>query len=194
MTRRAPTNAVPRPQMLRSALVALSVAACSEGDAQKSWNELSTCLAGPAAQSTLAVRVARLRSIALGNTATLGAKTGYPARCGGPADDLYAALGTSSERAILKRKLHERLACADQQRHVHAADRQLAHLGCHRTVGGRRERRSENRSGTRRCSSASGAARAAEQHQLEELQRQITQPRRPAADSRRTSGATAQAD
>ena len=101
--------------MLRSALVALSVAACSEGDAQKAWNELSTCLAGPAAQSALAVRVARLRSIALGNTATLGAKTGYPARCGGPADDLYAALGTSSEGAILKRKLHERLACADQK-------------------------------------------------------------------------------
>ena len=115
MTRRAPTAAVHRPQSLSLALVALSVVACSEGDAQKSWNELSTCLAGPAAQSALAVRVARLRSIALGNATTLGAKTGYPARCAGAADDLYAALGTSSEGALLKRKLHERLACGDNK-------------------------------------------------------------------------------
>jgi len=95
--------------------VASSLAACSEGNAQKSWNELSTCLAGPAAQSALSVRVAQLRSIALGNTATLSEKSGYPARCAAPANDLYAALGTGSEGALLKRKLHERLACSDDK-------------------------------------------------------------------------------
>ncbi|MEI9936474.1 MAG: hypothetical protein WDO69_04545 [Pseudomonadota bacterium] len=115
MTRRAPTANVHSPKTLSLALVALSLAACSNGDAQKSWNELSTCLAGPAAQSALAVRIAQLRSIALGNAATLGDKSGYPARCAGPADDLYAALGTSSEGALLKRKLHERLACGDDK-------------------------------------------------------------------------------
>lgn len=104
-----------RKQRLSLTLVALSLAACSEGDAQKSWNELSTCLAGPAAQSALAVRVAQLRAIALGNTVTLGAKSGYPARCAGAADELYAALGTSSEGALLKRKLRERLACSDNK-------------------------------------------------------------------------------
>jgi len=113
MTRRASLAAPVRPPTLRLALVALSFVACSEGDAQKSWNELSTCLAGPAAQSALPVRVAQLRSIALGNTATLNQKNGWPARCAAPADDLYAALGTSSEGALLKRKLHERLACGD---------------------------------------------------------------------------------
>jgi len=115
MTRRASKATPDRTKMLSVALAALSLAACSEGDAQKSWNELSTCLAGPAAQSALAVRVAQLRSIALGNTATSSQKTGWPARCAGPADDLYAALGTSSEGALLKRKLHERLACGDNK-------------------------------------------------------------------------------
>src|SRR4051794_27196105 len=64
MTRRASLAKLDRPKTLRLALVALSLAACSDGDAQKSWNELSTCLAGPAAQSPLATRVAQLRSIA----------------------------------------------------------------------------------------------------------------------------------
>ncbi len=55
----------------------------------------------------------QLRSIELGNSATLAKKDGWPARCGAPADDLYAALGSSSEGAQLKRKLHERLGCSD---------------------------------------------------------------------------------
>src|SRR3954462_12198121 len=99
MTRRASLAALNRKQTLSLALVALGLAACSEGDSQKSWNELSTCLAGPAAQSALPVRVAQLRSIALGNTTTANKKSGWPARCSGPADDLYAALGTNSEGA-----------------------------------------------------------------------------------------------
>ena len=102
--------------MLSLVLAALSLCACSDGNAQKSWNELSTCLAGSAAQSPLAVRVTQLRSIAIGNSATSSNKTGWPARCASLADDLYAALGTSSEMALLKRKLHERLACADDKR------------------------------------------------------------------------------
>ena len=115
MTRRASLATLNRKQTLSLALAALSLAACSDGDAQKSWNELSTCLAGPAAQSALPVRVAQLRSIALGNTATSNQKSGWPARCAGAADDLYAALGTSSEGALLKRKMHERLACGDNR-------------------------------------------------------------------------------
>jgi hypothetical protein len=95
------------------ALLGLSLAACSNGEAQKSWNELSTCIAGSAAQSALPVRLVQLRAIVLGNAATLGQKAGYPARCAKSADQLYAALGSSSERAALKRKLHERLACGD---------------------------------------------------------------------------------
>jgi hypothetical protein len=113
MTRRASLAA--RPKTLCLALAASSLVACSEGDAQKSWNELSTCLAGSAAQSPLAARVAQLRSIALANTSTSSQKSGWPARCAGAADDLYAALGTSSENAMLKRKLHERLACGDSK-------------------------------------------------------------------------------
>ncbi len=98
---------------LFSSFLVLGLVACSDGDAQKSWSALSTCLAGPAAQSALAARVQQLRSIELGNSATLAKKDGWPARCGAPADDLYAALGSSSEGAQLKRKLHERLGCSD---------------------------------------------------------------------------------
>jgi len=115
MTRRASFDSLVRPKTLHLVGVALCVAACSEGNAQKSWNELSTCLAGPAATSPLPARVAQLRSIALGNTKTSSQKSGWPARCAGAADDLYAALGTSSEGALLKRKLHERLACGDNK-------------------------------------------------------------------------------
>jgi len=97
------------------ALLGLSSVACSEGDAQKSWNALSSCLAGPAAPSPLATRAAQLRLIELGNSVASAAKDGWPTRCAGPADDLYAALGTGSEGALLKRKLHERFACGDNK-------------------------------------------------------------------------------
>jgi hypothetical protein len=94
-------------------LLALSAGACSSDDTQKSWNALSTCLAGSAATSSLAERATQLRLIELGNSATSAAKDGWPKRCGGYADDLYAALGTASETAVLKTKLHERMACGD---------------------------------------------------------------------------------
>lgn len=113
MTRRARIPALPK--TLCVALVASSLAACSEGEAQKAWNELTTCLAGPAAKEPLTVRVARLRSVALANTSTSSSKSAWPMRCGAAADELYAALGTSSEGALLKRKLHERLACGDNK-------------------------------------------------------------------------------
>ena len=96
------------------ALAALAATACSDGgDAQKSWNALSTCLAGSAAQSPLAARAAQLRLIALANGGNGAAKDGWPKRCAGYADDLYAALGTGSDAAVLKTKLHERFACGD---------------------------------------------------------------------------------
>ncbi|MEO6603159.1 MAG: hypothetical protein ABIQ16_24955, partial [Polyangiaceae bacterium] len=96
-----------------TSLLAFGLCACESGDAQKSWSALSTCLAGSAAQGALATRVQQLRSIQLANSATLTKKDGWPARCGAPADDLYAALGSSSEGAGLKRKLHDRLGCGD---------------------------------------------------------------------------------
>jgi len=104
---------------VRSALlvciVSSSLGACSsDGDAQKSWNALSTCLAGSAANGPLAARAAALRSYELGSP-NLTAKDGWPKRCGSYADDLYAALGTASETALLKTKLHERLGCGDNK-------------------------------------------------------------------------------
>ena len=100
---------------LLSALFALALSGCSDGDAQKSWSALGTCLAGPAASGALPARLAQLRLIELGNSATLTKKDAWPARCGAPADDLYAALGSSSEGAPLKRKLHERFGCGDSK-------------------------------------------------------------------------------
>ena len=111
MIRRASSVAFDSRATLLVSLLGLSLAACSDGDAQKSWNALSTCLAGPAAQSPLAARVAQLRAIQLGNPAV--AKDAWPRRCGGAADDLYAALGSESDGAMFKRKLHDRLGCSD---------------------------------------------------------------------------------
>ena len=99
--------------VLGVAVLTLSVSACSDGDAQKSWNALSTCLAGSAAQSPLAARATQLRLIALANSPASAAKDAWPKRCAGYADDLYAALGTTSETVLLKTKLHERFACGD---------------------------------------------------------------------------------
>ncbi len=96
-------------------LFLLGASACSSDEAQKSWNALSTCLAGSAATSPLAARTTQLRLIQLANSVTSTAKDGWPKRCGGAADDLYAALGTASETALLKSKLHERLACGDSK-------------------------------------------------------------------------------
>ncbi len=99
--------------LVASSIAVLALSACSSNDAQKSWNALSTCLAGSAATGPLAVRAAQLRLIALANSGTAATKDGWPKRCGSYADDLYAALGTASETAVLKTKLHERLACGD---------------------------------------------------------------------------------
>jgi hypothetical protein len=98
---------------LTVAVFAFCASACSNDDTQKSWNALSTCLAGPAATSPLAARASQLRLIALANSGSASAKDGWPKRCGAYADDLYAALGTASETAVLKAKMRERLACGD---------------------------------------------------------------------------------
>src|SRR5450432_3586690 len=90
-------------------LLALAGVACSDGDAQKSWNALSTCLAGSSSTSPLATRVQQLRLVELASAGVSASKDAWPRRCGGYADDLYAALGTSGDSALLKAKLHERL-------------------------------------------------------------------------------------
>ena len=98
---------------LSTGVLVLGLSACSsDGDPQKSWNALGACLAGSAASGQLAARAAALRSYQLGSP-SLTAKDGWPKRCGSYADDLYAALGTASETALLKTKLHERFACGD---------------------------------------------------------------------------------
>src|SRR3954469_19766853 len=79
------------------ALGLLGLVGCSDGDAQKSWSALGTCLAGSAAQSALPARVQQLRLIELGNSGALSKKDGWPGRCAAPANELYAALGSSSE-------------------------------------------------------------------------------------------------
>jgi hypothetical protein len=93
----------------------LSVSACSSDDAQKSWSAFSTCLAGSAASSPLLARTQTLRSIQLANGGSASDKNGWPKRCGAYADDLYAALGSASQTALLKTKLHERMGCGDSK-------------------------------------------------------------------------------
>ena len=100
---------------LTLALLAVGSSACSNNDAQKSWNALGTCLAGSAASGPLAARATQLRLIQLANTGAATDSAGWPKRCAGYADDLYAALGSASETALLKTKLHERLACGDSK-------------------------------------------------------------------------------
>ncbi len=112
MTRSVTAFVLDRNATLAVLLGALSLAGCSGGsDTQKSWNALSTCLAGPAAVQPLPTRVAALRAYELGNSGA--PKTGWPGRCGTLADDLYAAIGTDSDGALLHSKLHERFACGE---------------------------------------------------------------------------------
>jgi len=88
--------------------------ACSGGDSQKSWNALATCLAGPAATAPIAARVSALRQIQLAFTIWAG-NDAWPKSSGARADELYAAHGSATETAMLKRKLQERMACNDNK-------------------------------------------------------------------------------
>jgi hypothetical protein len=96
-------------------LILPSLSACSSDDAQKSWSAFSTCLAGSAATSPLLARTQTLRAIELANSGSASDKNGWPKRCAPYADDLYAALGSASQTALLKTKLHERLGCGDNK-------------------------------------------------------------------------------
>jgi hypothetical protein len=60
-------------------------------------------------------RTQTLRAIELANSGSASDKNGWPKRCAPYADDLYAALGSASQTALLKTKLHERLGCGDNK-------------------------------------------------------------------------------
>jgi hypothetical protein len=95
------------------ALAALSTG-CGEEASGKHWNELATCLAGPAAGAEVAERVPKLRAVMLASAPPSAAKDAWPGRCAQYADALYPALDKSGKTALLKRKLHDRLGCSDQ--------------------------------------------------------------------------------
>src|SRR5688500_14493803 len=93
-------------------LVALG---CSNEEAPKAWNALSTCLAGSAAQAPLAQRVKQLRLIQLASADPTAGKDAWPGRCSAHANELYNAISGSGETTMLKRKLRERFNCADDK-------------------------------------------------------------------------------
>jgi hypothetical protein len=90
-------------------------AACSEDRSAKSWSALATCLAGSAAQAELPARMQHLRGVQLGSPQTPAAKDAWPERCMSYANELYQALPTSGKPAMLRRKLQEKLGCADDK-------------------------------------------------------------------------------
>ncbi|HEY4159721.1 MAG TPA: hypothetical protein VGM29_16535 [Polyangiaceae bacterium] len=90
-----------------------SVAGCSTDDGQKAWNSFTSCLAGPAAQAPLAARLAQLRLIQLASPSAAAPKDAWPARCEPSVNELYNALSSSGDTAVLRRKLHEKLGCSD---------------------------------------------------------------------------------
>lgn len=102
---------------VRAALLLLAVggtASCASDETPKAWNALASCLVGKDAASPLAARVQALRLIQLANaSADANAKDGWPQRCNGYADDLFATLPTSGESAILRSKLRDKLACTE---------------------------------------------------------------------------------
>jgi hypothetical protein len=103
---------------MRHSLTAVLLGAalgCSNEEAPKAWSALTTCLAGGAAQAPLAQRVKQLRLIQLANSEVVAAKDTWPARCAQHANQLYAAIPASGGTTMLKRKLRERLHCADDK-------------------------------------------------------------------------------
>ena len=89
------------------------VAGCSDDKAPKAWSALSTCLAGDAATAALPVRLKQLRLIQLNNPSLPEPKDTWPGPCTKYANDLYASLDTSGKPAMLRRKLEEKLSCAE---------------------------------------------------------------------------------
>jgi hypothetical protein len=85
----------------------------SGGDAQKSWNELSSCIAGKAAAAELPERIKAIRQIQLG--ANSAGKDAWPARCAEYANALNQSISNSGPTAILKRKLAAKLNCSEEK-------------------------------------------------------------------------------
>lgn len=103
--------------MLRGALVFLAASAsmgCDSDETPKAWNALASCIVGKDAASPIAARVQALRLVQLANASgDAAAKDGWPQRCNGYADDLFATLPTSGESAILRGKLRDKLGCTE---------------------------------------------------------------------------------
>jgi len=85
---------------------------CSSDQAPKAWSALSTCLAGDAATSALAVRIKQLRLIQLSNPPLPDPQNAWPDLCMKYANELYGSLDSSGKPAMLRRKLEEKLFCA----------------------------------------------------------------------------------
>lgn len=102
---------------LRAALLLLAASGavgCASDETPKAWNALASCIVGKDAASPLVKRVQALRLIQLANASgDANAKDGWPQRCNGYADDLFATLPTSGESAILRGKLRDKLGCTE---------------------------------------------------------------------------------
>lgn len=88
-------------------------AGCSNDQAPKAWNALATCLAGNSATAALPARLKQLRLIQLNNPSLPEPKDAWPGSCLKYANDLYGALDTSGKPGMLRRKLEEKLSCAE---------------------------------------------------------------------------------
>ena len=96
-----------------AAACAWLAAGCSNEQAPKAWSSFSTCIAGDAATAALPVRIKQLRLIQLNNPAPAAAEDSWPGPCMKYANDLYSSLDTSGKPGMLRRKLEEKLSCAE---------------------------------------------------------------------------------
>jgi hypothetical protein len=87
---------------------------CSEGNAEKSWSSLATCLAGKSASGTVVERFQTVRLLQLASPAN-PPKDAWPTRCAPLADELFAALPTSGSGSMLRRKLADRSGCKEEK-------------------------------------------------------------------------------
>lgn len=92
---------------------ALGAGCSGGGDAQKSWNELASCLAGKAVSAELPERIKSVRQMQLAASATPNET--WPARCAEYANALNQSISNSGATAILKRKLAAKLGCNDDK-------------------------------------------------------------------------------
>jgi len=86
---------------------------CSSDQAPKAWGSLATCLAGDAAPAALAARLQQLRLTQLNHAFGPSGADSWPGSCMKYANELYAGLDSSGKPALLRRRLEEKLSCAD---------------------------------------------------------------------------------